>query len=99
MLINSTATPVSINIMRILVVTCALLTIPLFAMQFTNEVNWSIADFLVMGGMLFTASLLATYAYQRLPFQLKKNRSHSGYYCFRDTVGTVSSWSLNQTNC
>ena len=72
MLINSTATPVSINIMRILVVTCALLTIPLFAMQFTNEVNWSIADFLVMGGMLFTASLLATYAYQRLPFQLKK---------------------------
>ena len=72
MLTNSTATPVSINIMRILVVTCALLTIPLFAMQFTNEVNWSIADFLVMGGMLFTASLLATYAYQRLPVKLKK---------------------------
>jgi hypothetical protein len=35
-----------------------LLLIPLLAMQFTNEVNWSVSDFVIMGGLLFGTGLL-----------------------------------------
>lgn len=35
-----------------------LLLIPLIAMQFTQEVNWSPADFLVMGVLLFSTVLM-----------------------------------------
>ena len=31
-----------------------ILSIPLMAMQFTEDVNWTISDFLVMGILLFT---------------------------------------------
>ena len=31
----------------------ALLLIPLIAGQFTNEVNWNLSDFVVMGALLF----------------------------------------------
>ena len=36
----------------------ALLLLPLVAMQFTNEVNWSVADFIIMGFLLTAAALL-----------------------------------------
>jgi hypothetical protein len=35
-----------------------LLLVPLIAMQFTPEVNWSPADFLVMGALLLSAALI-----------------------------------------
>ena len=35
--------------------TCALLLIPLGAMQFTTAINWGVADFVVMGILLFAA--------------------------------------------
>lgn len=35
-----------------------LLIIPFIGMQFTNEVNWSIADFALMGVMLFGTGAL-----------------------------------------
>ncbi len=35
--------------------TLLVLSIPLIAMQFTNEVNWSLADFILMGALLFSA--------------------------------------------
>ena len=43
---------------RILYMVGLLLLIPLIAMQFTNEVNWSFFDFIIMGGMLTITGLL-----------------------------------------
>lgn len=48
----------------ILLITATLMLIPLIAMQFTNEVDWSLFDFLVAGTLLFgtgiTYELLAS---------------------------------------
>lgn len=38
--------------------TLLLLSIPLVAMQFTDEVDWSLADFLLMGALIFGAGSL-----------------------------------------
>jgi hypothetical protein len=41
----------------ILLATALLLSVPLLAMQFTNEVAWNLADFAVAGGLLAGAGL------------------------------------------
>lgn len=42
----------------IMAIIAGILFIPLIAMQFTKEVNWSPADFLVMGVLLLITGLL-----------------------------------------
>lgn len=42
----------------ILLTVALLLLIPLIAMQFTNEVNWTLADFIVMGALLLGTGLM-----------------------------------------
>ena len=45
------------NILRIVVVTALILLIPLVAMQFSNDVNWGIEDFVMMSILLMGAGL------------------------------------------
>lgn len=40
------------------VIVIAVLSIPLLAMQFTNEVNWTLFDFLIAGFLLITTLTL-----------------------------------------
>ncbi|WP_313599761.1 hypothetical protein [Epilithonimonas vandammei] len=43
-----------------------ILSIPLMAMQFTKEVNWTISDFLVMGILLFTTVFTIDFVLKKL---------------------------------
>ena len=46
------------RLIGILITVAMLLMIPLIAMQFTDEVNWTLFDFVVMGGLLLSTGLL-----------------------------------------
>ena len=50
----------------ILLASVLLLLIPLVAMQFTAEVNWTAGDFVVGGVLLFGAGLLAELAMRKI---------------------------------
>jgi hypothetical protein len=43
-----------------------LLILPLIAMQFTNQVNWSVGDFIVMAMLLFGTGVLCEFAIRRI---------------------------------
>lgn len=45
------------NILLIAVIVTLLLMVPLIAMQFTDEVNWSLFDFIIAGTILFSTGL------------------------------------------
>lgn len=46
------------NITYIVAGTAILLLVPLLAMQFTNEVRWSLSDFVIMGVLLIGTGLV-----------------------------------------
>lgn len=46
------------HIIRIAAVTVGILLVPLAAMQLTDEVNWTLSDFVVMGAALFGVGLV-----------------------------------------
>ena len=43
-----------------------LLVIPIIAMQFSNEVNWTISDFMVAGTLLFSTGLLFEFVLRKV---------------------------------
>lgn len=47
------------RIVYLVLIVAFLLLIPLIAMQFTSEVNWGVADFVLAGVLLFGAGLVA----------------------------------------
>lgn len=54
----------------ILITIALLLLIPLIAMQFTDEVNWSVFDFVIAGTLLFGTGVLCELALRKIkPFK------------------------------
>ncbi|TCD10599.1 hypothetical protein EZ449_09650 [Pedobacter frigidisoli] len=49
--------PSNLRITIILTAIALILAIPLITMQFTNEVNWTLSDFVVMGILLLSTGL------------------------------------------
>lgn len=43
-----------------------LLLVPLVAMQFTREVNWTLSDFIIMGGLLYGTGFLCELVLRRV---------------------------------
>ncbi|WP_091430106.1 hypothetical protein [Flavobacterium degerlachei] len=56
----------------ILLVVAIILLIPLIAMQFTNEVNWTLLDFVVAAVLLFSTGLMCELALRKI--RKNKNR-------------------------
>jgi predicted membrane channel-forming protein YqfA (hemolysin III family) len=54
------------NLTLLILVVAILLLIPLIAMQFTNEVNWSIMDFIVAAILLLGTSLAFNFVLQKV---------------------------------
>jgi len=45
------------SIFWVAVITLLILSVPLVAMRFTDEVNWSLTDFIIMGSLIFSTGL------------------------------------------
>jgi hypothetical protein len=60
------------RLLRIALVTAAILLVPLVAMQFTREVNWTPGDFLIAGVLLMGSGLLFDLAARKI--QTRKAR-------------------------
>lgn len=56
----------ALKALRVGLITAAILLIPLVAMQFTNEVAWTLADFVVAGSLLMVVGSLYEYFAARM---------------------------------
>ncbi|MGN7990189.1 hypothetical protein ACTJKC_22805 [Pedobacter sp. 22226] len=57
MKIQETLNSGKLRIIAVLTITAALLAIPLIAMQFSNEVKWTLTDFATAGALLLSTGL------------------------------------------
>ncbi|PHR11099.1 MAG: hypothetical protein COA40_12260 [Aequorivita sp.] len=64
------------RLIGILIVVAIILLIPLIAMQFTDEVNWDLFDFIVMGGLLLGTGLSC-----EIVLRMVKNTTHRIIIC------------------
>ncbi len=65
--VNSSSFSLRKLLIRFLTLTIVILFIPLIAMQFTNEVNWDIADFVVMALLIISLGMIYIFALRRYP--------------------------------
>jgi hypothetical protein len=75
------------NIFRFAFAIVGLLSIPLIAMQFTDEVNWTLGDFIVMGVLLFGVSLIYELLVKRV-----RDKDHRYYVTIVLILGFVWLW-------
>jgi peptidoglycan/LPS O-acetylase OafA/YrhL len=61
----------------IVFVVASLLLIPFIAMQFTNEVNWNLFDFIAAAVLLLSTGLLCEFVLRKV-----KNNTHRIIICF-----------------
>ncbi len=54
---------------RVTAISAAILLIPLIAMQFTEEVGWGAADFIVMGSFLLAMGSMFVLISRRVPWR------------------------------
>jgi ABC-type Mn2+/Zn2+ transport system permease subunit len=54
------------RLIGILLTVPLLLLIPFIAMQFTDEVKWSLFDFIIMGALLLSVGLLCEFVMQKV---------------------------------
>ncbi|ADB38351.1 hypothetical protein [Spirosoma linguale] len=54
------------RLIGIFLIVALLLSVPLIAMQFTNEVNWSLFDFIVAGVLLLGTGLVCEFVLRRV---------------------------------
>ena len=56
----------SVRLVAIILAVGVLLLIPLIAMQFTNEVNWTLADFIIGGVLLLGVGLAIEFVLRKI---------------------------------
>lgn len=76
----------------IFIVVALLLTIPLVAMRFTDEVKWTGMDFVVAGFMLLSAGLLCEFVLRRV-----RALGYRVVLCGGILFGLVMAWGLLAT--
>ena len=54
------------RLISIVLISAILLLIPLIAMQFTDEVNWTLLDFFIAGAILFGTGLMCELAIRKI---------------------------------
>lgn len=75
---------------RLMIMLCtiiALLCIPLVAMQFTHEVNWTVSDFIVMGILLSGTALVCEFI-----LRIVKKTKHRILLCGSLMLGFLLIW-------
>ena len=58
--------------LKVILISMGLLLIPFIAMQFTDEVNWGIGDFFIMGIMLSTPGISIQFVFNKIDSQPKR---------------------------
>jgi hypothetical protein len=54
------------NVLRIAVATVLILSVPLITMQFSEDVDWNLADFIVIGLLLFGTGIVYEFVVKKL---------------------------------
>jgi hypothetical protein len=55
------------RLLKIGLITVLLLLIPLIAMQFTEQVDWKLFDFIIGGILIFSTGLVIDYVWRKIP--------------------------------
>ncbi len=77
------------RIIRLALAVAIMLLVPLVAMQFTDEVDWDLADFAIMGVLLFSVGLA---------YELLARRSPNGMYRLGFGLGLLGAFLLFWVN-